>query len=85
MRAIQLKEKLDAGVDRAIAQRAVLMTADQHRTRAAVAFLAHDLRSRGALVVAKEARERLKRARVADAVRNAVDVEQEMVAHPSGR
>jgi hypothetical protein len=85
MRAVELEQELDAGVDGPVAQAAVLTPPDQDGARAAVPFFADDLRPGGALVIAQEARNGLERHVTADAVRNAVDVDQERVAHAIAR
>jgi hypothetical protein len=92
VRAVELEEELDAGVDRPVVEDRrsrlsgqaglpVLHASHEHRARAAIAFFTDDLRAGGALVVAEEARERLERMRRADAMRDAVDVDEEEVAH----
>src|SRR4051812_37646137 len=84
MRAVELEEELDAGVDGAVAQPAVLAAPDEDRARPAVPLLAHDLRPRQPLVVAEKAGERLEGLRPADAVRLTVEMEDDRVAHFRG-
>jgi hypothetical protein len=81
MRTVHLEHELDARVDHLVAQPAILTTPDEDRTGAAVPLLAHDLRPGGALILAQKPRHRLKRPRPADAVRDAVDMEEDEVAH----
>jgi hypothetical protein len=81
VRAVHLEDELDARIDRLVLKAAILAAADEHRTRAAIALFTDDFRAGGALIFAEEPRERLERARTADAVRDAVDMDEDVVAH----
>src|ERR1051325_5137936 len=79
--AVELKEKVNARVDRSISEAIPFAPSDQHGACSAIALLADDLRTRGSLVIAQEPRQRLKRQRAPDAVRHTVDVDEDEVAH----
>jgi hypothetical protein len=83
VRAVELKEKLDAGVDRPVLQYSVFTPADENRTRTAVSLFADDLRSGSSKVVAQKSRERLKGIVCADPMRDPIDVDEQLIAHCS--